>query len=554
MKLTFDPMTIQHLGFRMYSQLPNALAELVANSYDADACEVKVIVSGGTAPSVKVIDDGHGMSEDELQNRYLRIGRNRVLAGEKLSESGRRRAAGRKGLGKLAPFGIGTEVIVRTKRLNSSAWTVVTLDWDVMLNSHGEYEPGVSREPGDPRERGTSVEVRKLKRSSRIDAESLALSLARLFNYSDDGFRLQVVPPEGEPIDVNRDRRYQSISTESTWRVPDEAPVNDPHGISPRISGMILAASRPLPSQMRGITLYINGRLANDPEFYGASESSYASAYLTGHIEADYLDDLPEDIVATDRRSISWDTAEPAALQAYIQATLRKVSQLWRETRRDAQQRRLKTELNVDPSAWADTIRGPESQAVSEVLGVLISPDSQIGDEDRSRVVSGLRTIAPEYADLHWRHIHPEIQASCELEYQGGHYYAALAEAIKSYVHAVESSIHGDARELNALEAAFGGKQPRIDVASPWASVNLGRDTRANIRKAQHELSRATWLGFRNPIQHEERRVLENHGIFTYQDCLDAISIISHLRRRLDGSSAQTSLPAPTPDTADAEH
>ena len=35
LQLKFDPRTIEHLGIKMYSQLPYALAELVANAYDA---------------------------------------------------------------------------------------------------------------------------------------------------------------------------------------------------------------------------------------------------------------------------------------------------------------------------------------------------------------------------------------------------------------------------------------------------------------------------------------------------------------------------------------
>ena len=37
LEMRFDPQTINHLGLRMYSTLPPALAEIVSNSYDADA-------------------------------------------------------------------------------------------------------------------------------------------------------------------------------------------------------------------------------------------------------------------------------------------------------------------------------------------------------------------------------------------------------------------------------------------------------------------------------------------------------------------------------------
>ena len=42
LKMAFEPSTIQHLGIKMYSQAPAAIAELIANAYDADATEVKV--------------------------------------------------------------------------------------------------------------------------------------------------------------------------------------------------------------------------------------------------------------------------------------------------------------------------------------------------------------------------------------------------------------------------------------------------------------------------------------------------------------------------------
>ena len=40
--LRFEPSTIEHLGVKMYSHIPPALAELVANSYDACAKSVNI--------------------------------------------------------------------------------------------------------------------------------------------------------------------------------------------------------------------------------------------------------------------------------------------------------------------------------------------------------------------------------------------------------------------------------------------------------------------------------------------------------------------------------
>jgi hypothetical protein len=42
LKMTFTPNTIEYLGVRMYSTLPPVVAELVANSQDADATKVNI--------------------------------------------------------------------------------------------------------------------------------------------------------------------------------------------------------------------------------------------------------------------------------------------------------------------------------------------------------------------------------------------------------------------------------------------------------------------------------------------------------------------------------
>ena len=77
--LKFDPHTIEHLGIKMYSQLPHALAELVANAYDAASTNVRIHLSDSdpSNKTITVIDDGDGMSYEEVQENFLIIGRKR---------------------------------------------------------------------------------------------------------------------------------------------------------------------------------------------------------------------------------------------------------------------------------------------------------------------------------------------------------------------------------------------------------------------------------------------------------------------------------------------
>ena len=76
--MSFDPQTIEHLGVKMYSQLPNAIAELIANSYDAESPEVHIILTDtDQEKSIAVVDTGIGMSFSEINDNFLRIGRKR---------------------------------------------------------------------------------------------------------------------------------------------------------------------------------------------------------------------------------------------------------------------------------------------------------------------------------------------------------------------------------------------------------------------------------------------------------------------------------------------
>ena len=77
----------------MYSQLPYALAELVANAYDAGADNVliKLYDNDPNNKRIVIIDDGDGMSYDEVGEKFLVIGRKRRDTDEeRINSKGRR--------------------------------------------------------------------------------------------------------------------------------------------------------------------------------------------------------------------------------------------------------------------------------------------------------------------------------------------------------------------------------------------------------------------------------------------------------------------------------
>jgi len=116
-RMSFDPSTIEDLGLRLYSTLPPVISELVSNAYDADSPQVDVMLPSDMTPKSEVIvkDSGHSMTPEELESEYLWIGRKRrgKNAENRKSKSGKRNVTGRKGLGKLAGFGVANEIEVR---------------------------------------------------------------------------------------------------------------------------------------------------------------------------------------------------------------------------------------------------------------------------------------------------------------------------------------------------------------------------------------------------------------------------------------------------------
>src|SRR5258708_8878650 len=118
-------LTIDKLGVRLYDRVSAVLAELVANSYDADATEVIVrapmgqylatrqdgtIVDKGLY--IEIQDNGIGIAPSDVNPFYLKVGaerRNDPRRGDKSKVYGRK-VMGRKGVGKLAPFGICQEI------------------------------------------------------------------------------------------------------------------------------------------------------------------------------------------------------------------------------------------------------------------------------------------------------------------------------------------------------------------------------------------------------------------------------------------------------------
>ncbi|MDG6969986.1 MAG: sensor histidine kinase, partial [Nitrososphaerota archaeon] len=118
------------LGQESVSRASVALSELVKNAYDADATSCEVSFEGEPGSfTLRVKDNGHGMSLSDIQTKWMVIGTNDK---EYFPESpGGRVKVGAKGIGRFAVQRLGHSVQVTSRPANSTEDISFTINWDL---------------------------------------------------------------------------------------------------------------------------------------------------------------------------------------------------------------------------------------------------------------------------------------------------------------------------------------------------------------------------------------------------------------------------------------
>ncbi|MDE2742597.1 MAG: ATP-binding protein [Gemmatimonadota bacterium] len=104
---------LNHLGRNLYRSFATVLGEAISNAWDADAVNVKIYIDR-ISNDLIIKDDGIGMTEDDFQEKFLKIGYSKRKGGESTSEKGRS-FIGRKGIGKLALLSCADRIAVISK-------------------------------------------------------------------------------------------------------------------------------------------------------------------------------------------------------------------------------------------------------------------------------------------------------------------------------------------------------------------------------------------------------------------------------------------------------
>ena len=212
---TIDAELLRELGERLVGKPHIVLAELVKNSYDADATQVTINFAPDEG-KIEISDDGHGMSIDEFEKFWMRIGTTHKK--EKQSKNLGRLMTGSKGVGRLAvQFLANILTIVTIPADKNRKGLEVHIDWKKAIETKPtktkeltEVEVTYNEVDRNPSDKGTTIILEELKDEWTEDSiRELASEL----------WWLQ--PPFGStsPLDDSEDQfriRFQSTQTDYT--------------------------------------------------------------------------------------------------------------------------------------------------------------------------------------------------------------------------------------------------------------------------------------------------------------------------------------------------
>lgn len=409
---------------------------------------------------------------------------------------------------------------------------------DILSSSNAEYSPAFKVLKTDEGA-GTIITLKELKHQSSFSATQYAHSLARLFNFHASDFDLYINLDDGDYLQVDNKLKFENLTAEFEWGTQAiHSLFTSDYENKNAIKGRIITTEKPIKPALRGITLFANGRLVNSPEFFGKSESSHFFSYTTGYLDVDFVDEWEEDVIATNRQSIDWELSKSIQLKQYLAAILTAIERDWRKKREEKRESKIEESTGINISQWKSTLPSYINTQIETILQKVKT--SELESVEQSNFVKAVYNIAPEYPLLHWRHLHPEIQDAAKTDYQNEDYYRAFIEAVKRYINKVRhKSKNNNGTDQSLMGSEFGlGKilQVAANFNKPDGS-KFHADTYKCIEEGQKLLSMGIVSGARNPISHEEIIDLRDSGLFSEKDCLDMLSLLSHLFKRLEDAN-----------------
>jgi hypothetical protein len=313
---------LNHLGRNLYRSFVTVLGEAISNAWDADAQNVYIYIDRENNCFV-IKDDGIGMSRDDFQNKFLKIGYSKRKDGKAKSDKGRP-YIGRKGIGKLALLSCADKISVISKTAdgdyiggiidNSDLDNAIENDLTPDKYELEEVNLGIFVKYIDNHKQGTLIYFENIHEGINRSPDYLKKLIALYFRFSliDNSFNIFLDDEEITAAHL----KGLAQKTEYLWKIND---YDDPYIhdqltqlkenrtviLEDNFNGFIASVEKPrdlkvISTEERvSIDLFANGRLREKDILKYIPSARIVENYLYGQIHYNELDD------ATDRFSSS---------------------------------------------------------------------------------------------------------------------------------------------------------------------------------------------------------------------------------------------------------
>jgi Histidine kinase-, DNA gyrase B-, and HSP90-like ATPase len=412
---------LKHLGIGLYSNSVAVITEAVANAWDADATSVTIDVKNNPK-SIEIIDNGTGMSLDDVNERFLEVGYDRRNDSKRLDAAKTldgRRVMGRKGLGKLSLFSIAQTVDIYTKKKGQAAQAFRLDVKDIekaIASGPGVYNPhelDLTAFMAPANLVGTMIRLSNLKATRLVSATQLKQRLARRFAVIGPLQKFEV-NVDGSPISTN-DRNYFSklqyiwifgsdkyvaslkVQLANYSNIKRTETLNETIGNDGYIvEGWIGTSKEPgdlatdklnaETENLNSIILLARGRPIQENILGQINDGRIYTKYLVGEVNADFLDsDHLEDIATSSRQSIIEDDPRYIALKKFILDRLSSIAGDWSEFRTADGGKEALTDLPI-LKQWIETLGSPDNKKSAIRLIARIQSLPIDKPEDRSEL------------------------------------------------------------------------------------------------------------------------------------------------------------------------
>lgn len=319
---------LNHLGRNLYRSFATVLGEAISNSWDADAKKVYIYINK-KKNSFLIKDNGTGMSADDFQNKFLKIGYSKRKAGKTTSPKGRP-YIGRKGIGKLALLSCADKITVISKKHgkdyiggvidNAGLDHAITEDLTPKQYLLGKLKPSIFSKYTKGHKQGTIIYFEDIKDGIKHNLDFLKKVVALYFRFSllDNGFDIFI---DNEKV-THECLDDLASKTEFLWKINK---LKDPYikrlqvrfkpkekkrlNVQGNIKGFIASVEKPghlkiiTTDEKVGVDLFVNGRLRERDILRHIPTARVVESYLYGQIHFDELDDK-EDRFTSSREGV----------------------------------------------------------------------------------------------------------------------------------------------------------------------------------------------------------------------------------------------------------